>query len=505
MSLEKFDLAIVGAGPAGMAAALEARRHRLRTVVLDEQPDPGGQAWRNVEAVTTHRPQDLFLFGAEYAEGYPFVQQFRNCGADYRPGARVWQMESDAREAPTPVSLALPAGDRLDTGPDDEAVHVERRHVEADRHLFYTDARGTHHLAARHVLVATGAFERPVPVPGWTLPGVLTCGAAQVLLKSAAMVPAGPVVLVGSGPLVLLVAVQLLRAGVRPAAVVGTVPGSNYLRAAARLWPALLAPGYLSKGLSLMAVLRRSEVPRFASATDLRIEGAGRAEAVVFRSAGREHRIAARTVLVHQGVVPNAHLWQSLGVDQCWDRAQHCFRPLVDAWGNTTLAGLLVAGDSAGIGGAEAAVCAGELSALSVAWQQRRIDTGERDRRARLARRALKAHLGVRPFLDRLHEPPAAMRVPAGDDTMVCRCEEVTAGALRRLAVTGVAGPNQMKAFSRCGMGPCQGRLCGLTLTELIASTQRRSPTEVGCLRVRAPVLPVTVGELAALDGRPSD
>lgn len=506
MTVERFDLAIIGAGPAGMAAALEARRHRLRTVVLDEQSAPGGQVWRNVEAVTTRRPQDLFVFGAEYADGFAFAQKFRNCGAEYRPGARVWQVEIATPDAlPTealqpPASLVLPSGSALDTGPDDDEVHVERRRTGADRHLYYTDARGAHHIAARHVLVATGAYERPMPVPGWTLPGVLTCGAAQVMLKTSAMVPGPQVVLVGSGPLVLLLAVQLLRAGVRPAAVVGTVPAGNYLRAAGRLWPALLAPGYLSKGLSLIGALRRSGVPRHAAATDLRIEGSARAEAVVFRSAGREHRIAAQTVLLHQGVVPNANLWQSLGLEHYWDAAQRCFRPVVDAWGNSTLAGILVAGDSAGIGGAEAALCAGELSGLSVAWQQRRIDTAERDRRAWLARRALKAHWSVRPFLDRLYLPPPAMRVPVDDDTVVCRCEEVTAGALRRLAVTGVHGPNQMKAFSRCGMGPCQGRLCGLTVTELIAATQRRSPSDVGCYRVRAPVLPVTVGEVADLD-----
>jgi hypothetical protein len=185
--------------------------------------------------------------------------------------------------------------------------------------------------------------------------------------------------------------------------VVCTEPRGNWARAATRLWPALVAPGYLSKGLSLIGALRRSGVPRFPAATGVRIEGSARAEAVVFASGGREHRIAAQTVLLHQGVVPNANLWQSLDIEHHWDAMQHCFRPVVDDWGNTTLAGVLVAGDSAGIGGAEAALCAGELSGLSVAWQQRRIDTGERDRRAWLARRALKAHWGVRPFLDRLY------------------------------------------------------------------------------------------------------
>jgi NADPH-dependent 2,4-dienoyl-CoA reductase/sulfur reductase-like enzyme len=501
--VEQFDLAIIGAGPAGMAAALEARRQRLRTVVLDEQPEPGGQVWRSIETVTTRRPQDLFVFGPDYADGYQIAQRFRRCGADYRPGASVWQIEivSPHEDPARAASMALPAGGVLDTGPDsDPQVHVERRRTGADRRIFYTDARGARQLAARHVLIATGAFERPMPVPGWTLPGVLTCGAAQIMLKTSAMVPRAPLVIAGAGPLPMLLATQLLRAGVRPAAVIETVPAGNYVRAMRHLGPAILAPGYLAKGLSLIGALRRAGVPRFTGASGLHIEGASRAEAIVFDHRGSRMRLPAETVLLHQGVVPNASLWQSLRLDQYWDARQHCFRPGVDGWGNTSLAGVLIAGDSAGIGGAEAALCAGELAALSIAWQQRRIDTAERDRSAVMARRALRAHWSVRPFLDRLYRAPDAQRVPQDDDTLVCRCEEITAGELRALAARGVPGPNQMKAFSRCGMGPCQGRLCGLTVTELIAQQQRRPPGEVGCYRIRAPIRPVTVGELASLD-----
>jgi 2-polyprenyl-6-methoxyphenol hydroxylase-like FAD-dependent oxidoreductase len=145
VTVERFDLAIVGAGPAGMAAAIEARRHRLRTVVLDEQPAPGGQVWRNVESITTRRPQDLFVFGTEYADGFVFTQRFKACGAQFRPGARVWQVEiaMPVPQEPQPAQpLVLPGGGALDTGPDDEAVHVERRRTGADHHLYYTDAAG---------------------------------------------------------------------------------------------------------------------------------------------------------------------------------------------------------------------------------------------------------------------------------------------------------------------------------------------------------------------------
>jgi NADPH-dependent 2,4-dienoyl-CoA reductase/sulfur reductase-like enzyme len=507
MSIEQFDLAIIGAGPAGLAAAIEARRQRLRTVVLDEQPAPGGQIWRQVEAVTTRRPQDLFVFGPDYADGYPITQRFRGCGADYRPGAMVWQIEigeigaSDAGSARPPPAVSAMLPEALDTGPDnDPELHIERRRTRADRVLYYSDARGAHRLAARHVVIACGALERPMPVPGWTLPGVLTCGAAQILMKTAALAPRAPFVIAGAGALPLLLAAQLLRAGIRPEAVVETVPAANRLRALRHSVPALLAPGYLAKGLSLLGALSRAKVARYAGATALRIEGGTRAESLCFRHRGHEVRLPVQTVLLHQGVVPNANLWQSLQVEQYWDARQLCFRPGVDLWGNTSLAGILIAGDSAGIGGAEAALCAGELSALSVAWQQRRIDTGERDQRALAARRGLRAHWSFRPFLDQLYRPPHALRVPADAATIVCRCEEISAGELRALAAQGVPGPNQMKAFSRCGMGPCQGRLCGLTVTELIAAEQRCAPDRVGSYRIRPPVKPVTVGEFASLD-----
>ncbi|MBC7782031.1 MAG: FAD-dependent oxidoreductase [Proteobacteria bacterium] len=476
LDFELFDLAIIGAGPAGIAAALEARAQRLRTVVLDAQPAPGGSAWRNVEAVTTQRPQDLFVFGPDYADGFPIAQRFRRCGADYRAGASVGAIElavSAQAAAPQP-GVYMPATGALDTGPDiDPATHIERRRTGADRRVHYTDSRGERTLAARHVLIATGAFERAMPLPGWTLPGVLTCGAAHVLLATAGLVPSHPVAIVGSGPLALQVAAQLLRAGVKPVAVVETMPLSNSLGALRHLGAAVLAPGYLAKGLSLSGALRRAGVPRFAGATEVRIEGAARAEVVAFRHRGRTHRLPVATVLLHQGQVPDAQLWQSLKVDRYWDARQWCFRPDVDDWGNTSCAGIVVAGDGAGIGGTEAALCAGELAALSIAWQQRRIDTRERDRRARRAQRALRAHSSMRPFLDRLYLPPPASRVPSDDDTVVCRCEDVCAGELRALVAQGVRSLEQMKAVSRCAMGACGGRLCALTAAELIARATR--------------------------------
>jgi bacterioferritin-associated ferredoxin len=175
-----------------------------------------------------------------------------------------------------------------------------------------------------------------------------------------------------------------------------------------------------------------------------------------------------------------------------------CWRPAVDEWGATALSTISIAGDGGGIAGAEAAALQGRLAALDAASFLDKIDPAERDRRARPLRRALRGELAIRPFLDRLYRPSRALLLPE-DDTIACRCEEVTVAQIRRAARLGAQGPNQAKAFTRCGMGPCQGRICGSIVSQVMADTLGKPVAEVGAYRPRAPYKPVTLGALAGL------
>ena len=456
-----FDLAIVGAGPAGLAAAATAAGLGLRTAVIDEQPEPGGQIYRAIESVSTQRPAHLRILGPDYAAGLELVKCFRASGAEYLPQTSVWQ-------------------------------------VDGERNVYVRNRAGTARIAAKQILIATGAMERPLPVPGWTLPGVMTCGAAQTLLKSTGVVPDGRFVLAGSGPLLMLLASQLLRAGVKPAAILETRP--NYFAALRHLPGFLAAPGYLGRGLSMLSELRKAGVPIKSGVRRLHIHGDVRAREVEYEWRGQTLRENADLVLLHQGIVPNANLAWSLRCAHAWDFAQRCFRPVLDAWSNTSIDGVLIAGDTGGIIGARAAALSGHLAALSAAFNVEKISATERDRLAQPLRAELKRHLGARPFLDALYRPPQETVAPRDEDTIVCRCEEIRAGEIRRLVTEqGCPGPNQMKSFARCGMGPCQGRLCGLTVVELIAECRGVPVSEVGYYRIRSPVKPVTVGELAGL------
>ena len=158
-----------------------------------------------------------------------------------------------------------------------------------------------------------------------------------------------------------------------------------------------------------------------------------------------------------------------------------------------------VAGDGAGIGGAKAAEVAGRLAALKLAEDLGRLTVSQRNQYATPLRTALARELAARPFLDMAY-PPYTHAVSPADTTVICRCEEVTAGEIRGYAKLGCLGPNQTKAFGRAGMGPCQGRYCGLTVTALLAEANRQTPNETGYYRIRPPLKPVTLGELAEME-----
>jgi octopine oxidase subunit A len=452
---DRYDVAIIGAGPAGLAAADLCARASLDCVLLDEQASPGGQIYRVVTA--SPLPPDTVL-GRDYWRGATLTRAALASGVHYVPGATVWGL---LREGELAVSVG--GGSRL--------------------------------IQARRVILATGAIERPFPIPGWTLPGVMAAGGAQILLKSSGLVPQGRTVLAGCGPLLWLFASQYLAAGVRVDAILDTTPRANWRRALRHVGEFAVSP-YLAKGLRLMLAARR-KLRVIGGIVALEAQGNERVEAVTYRTArGREGRLAVDTLLLHQGVVPNVNLAMSAGVTHRWSDAQLCFVPVLDEYGATNVPGLAIAGDAGGIAGAEAAEASGRLAAISAIRALKSKDSLAEEEG--VARAALRRFQCGRAFLDLLYQPAAQFRQPRGA-TLVCRCEEVSAGAIAETIALGCPGPNQMKAFLRCGMGPCQGRLCGLTVTELMGEARGVAPEAIGYYRLRPPVKPITLAELAGL------
>ena len=458
---DSYDVVVIGAGPAGLAAAAMSAKAGLSTLLLDENAGPGGQVWRAIASTPVIERDCL---GADYWAGGDLVEEMRASGAEIVQRATVWSLDRN-------LEIGVSVGG------------------------------ASAFIKARRVIVATGALERPLPIPGWTLPGVMTAGAAQTMLKSSALVPDGRTVIAGQGPLLWLLAAQILRLGGRIDRILDTTERGNYFSALPHAFAFLTSP-YFAKGLALMREVR-AKVPVVSAVSELAAAGDGQLATVSYVAGGRRETMPADLLLLHQGVVPNVNLAMAAGVEHRWDERQLCWSPVLDLNGGSSIDGIAIAGDGAGIGGAEAAVLRGRIAARAA------IDVLAPAAAAKLAPMAalrtdlVRAERG-RAFLDTLFRPARQFRIPSGD-TVVCRCEEVTANDILDSVAIGATGPNQLKAYRRTGMGPCQGRLCGLTVTELMAQARGKSPEEIGYYRLRAPVKPITLAELAAVPKTEAD
>ncbi len=456
------DLAIVGAGPAGLAAAGAALAGGLSVTLLDDSPTPGGQYFRQPppalrRAMAT--PHD-----AEHQRSEALFRALEHPRLRYLSGAVVW-------DAPEPRVLAFARG--VDSG----------------------------RVRATAIVLATGAVERPVPFPGWTLPGVMTAGGVQNLIKGQRLLPGRRFLVAGNGPLLLVVANSLLAAGGR---VVEIVESASLGRGWHRLPSLLLAPEVLRRGLGYRVALRRAGVLLSSGHTIVEARGVDevtealvapiRADGRVDRS--RLRRTAVDTVVTGFGLVPSIELARLLGCRHRWEGKRDGLVPERSTDLETSVPGIFAVGDGAGIGGAEVALAEGQLAGLlAVALLSRgdgpRVGGELRRLRARLAR----LHR-VRDAIANLWAPPMTFNSLLTPETVVCRCEEVTAGEVARLAEENDGSLDALKATSRVTMGRCQGRNCLAPVTEIVARARGVSPTDLELPRARPPARPVPLADL---------
>ena len=445
------EIVIIGAGPAGIRAAQTLVAHGVRPVLLDEASRGGGQIYRQQPAHFRRSAKTLYGFEAAKAQALHTALEQLHGKLDYRPETLVWNAEH-------------PVLDTLHQG------------QVADR------------LAFDRVIIATGATDRVLPIPGWTLPGVYTLGAAQIALKFQGCAIGERVVLAGSGPLLYLVAYQYAKAGATVAAVLDTSPFSAQARALPNL---LLQPATFAKGLYYRAWLALKGIPVHQGVTLLGIEGTQRASAVRWSQGGRAQQLACDAVAFAHALRSETQLADLLGCQFAWNALNRAWLPVRDAQGRASSDGVYLAGDGAGILGADGAEMAGELAALTLlADLGKPIDL----RRQRHLQRRLATLQHFRRGLEQAFPFPQQWARQTPDSLTVCRCEQITAGEIRDTVRAGHWEINQVKAMCRVGMSRCQGRVCGAAAAELIACESGRPLDQVGRLRGQAPVKPLPFG-----------
>lgn len=458
----QVDVCVIGAGPAGLAAACAARSCGLDVAVVDEQAAPGGQLLRNIESPLAQSLARSKTEIRERHEGLQLVQAFRDSGADYYPHSTVWGLE------PRKVQCTIKGQSQS--------------------------------IRASNIIVACGAMERPVPFPGWTLPGVMGAGGADILLRSGGTpAPDGaPVVMAGNGPLLLLLAGHLLEAGVNIVAWLDTGDWKRRMQSGAFLPAGVLDAPYLRKGLAMAWRAVKGKIPFIPMVSDIRALGSERLEELSFTTRGQQRVIKAAALLRHEGIIPRTHMLRSLHAAHAWDKVQRYWYPVVNAWGATSIDGVYMAGDGAYVHGGDASQLKGTLAGIDAARRLGVIDAAEAKFRGAKTLRSLRSLRVARSFLRYVFAPqPHIFDLP--DDTLVCRCECVTAGDIRAAVAQGYTEVNEVKRFTRCGMGQCQGRMCGTALAEVVASAQGKQPQDVGSLNIRQPLRPVSLEEYCNL------
>ncbi|GJD49613.1 D-amino acid dehydrogenase [Methylobacterium crusticola] len=447
------EILVVGAGPAGLAAAAAAAEAGARVLVIDERPGPGGQYYKQPRtAAARARDPDR-----QSREGRALIARVRALGVAIAGDTLLWGAERDEEDR---LTVAVMGGD------------------------------GVLRYRPRRLIVATGAYEEPPPVPGWTLPGVMTTGAAQTLLRSYGVVPGRRVLVAGNGPLNLQVAAELIRAGAEAVAVAEAAP-SPFARP--REAAALLAahPALAWAGLRHWALLRGAGVDIAWGHDLLRLEGSARVEAAVIGSARGERRIAVDAVLLGRGFAPSSELPRLLG---CAYRGEGAgLRIERDEDGATSRPDVYVAGEAGRFAGAHVALAQGRLAGIAAA---RGLGLSPPMADAALRRR-LRRHEAFQGALWRLFSPARPAGAP-GDDTLACRCEAVAFGALRHAVEAGGARDMAtLKRLTRAGMGRCQGRYCGPALRAL--AQESRAPGRKADAVFLAPQMPLRPVPLAAL------
>ncbi|NHI15660.1 FAD-dependent oxidoreductase [Microbacterium sp. CBS5P-1] len=475
------DLAVVGAGPAGLTAAVTAADLGLSVALIDAAEQTGGQYWRHPDErhrAAFARPESTgHHHWHRYTDLRDRLQRAVRAGSvRHVAGRQVWRAAAEG------------AGFALHTTPSvgRDAVPVAERTVRA-----------------RRVVLATGAYDRQLPVPGWTLPGVMAAGGVQALLKANQVAAGRRAVVAGTGPFLLSVAAGLAEAGVDVVAVCDANALSRWARTPLR---ALQEPGKLLEGVGYAAQFVRSRVPLYTRTVVTEVRGEGRASAVTLQKVdgrgnprpGTAREVEADLVAFGWGFTPQLELAVGLGLGTRVD-VDASLVVEVDQAQRTTLDGVYAAGEATGIGGAVQSCAEGALAARAAA-----ADAG-RDALGRDARRLRRRIARGRRFAVGMHRAspvPEAWSRWLTPDTLVCRCEEVTAAeATDTVGCLGADDARDVRVTARPGMGWCQGRVCGFALAGLVAAETGQAPTaaDLDTLAKRPLGVPVRLGDIAAL------
>ncbi|MEX2565242.1 MAG: FAD-dependent oxidoreductase [Cyclobacteriaceae bacterium] len=461
------DIVIIGGGPAGITAAIEAARAGVQCTLIDEAPRIGGQVCRqkpkNFEATQKENSN------AEQVRGQKLLDEFN--------------------EIAEPVQVLS---------------STSVLNLQKNKEVLWASDRASGIIRAKQIIIATGAYERPVPFPGWTLPGVMTVGGAKSFIKTMLVKPGQRAVISGTGPLIVSTANRLHEIGVEVLAVLeaGTPPWSS--KSFLKEWE---TADFAREIADDLRELKQNKIPLLFNHAVFEAHGENEVTGITYGPVdadewiplnGQAKKIAADFVAVGFGFIPNTELTQIAG-------CQHDFDPGIgwvverDKLMQTSVPGILAAGDGAGISGAIIAEEEGRIAGIKAAENIQAIPAKEAKNRYDRPLGRIHSFEKFRRALNEASAIRSGLLQLIQSETLVCRCEEVAFSEVNQALDSGVGDLQSLKLFTRLGMGPCQGRNCAPSMGMYMCHTLNRPPEEVGHINPRPPIKPVTLGALAKM------
>ncbi len=496
--MDRAEVAIVGAGPGGLAAALILADHGVDVVLIDEQTRPGGQIYR--QPPKTFDVNDRGV-DKTYTLGREILRAASERKLRYRLETTAWGLFAVGVEG-VPVVRSVP---ELGSVTQTPAAAVQPA---PGLGVALSGGEGVDLIRARRVLLAPGAFDLPVAFAGWTLPGVMAAGGIQAFVKSQRFLPGQRFCFVGAHPLQILIADQLLNEGAEIAGVFFAQSRPSLFHAIKQLPNVWTSWEKLSQSLAAWRRLERAGVPISFGKIIVGAEGREEVERAVVASVddawnvvpGTEETIPCDTIGLNYGFVPSTELGRQAGCRHRWSARQGGWVLEHDEWMRSSRRYIYLAGEITGVAGADVAISEGRLAAIGLLRDLGRIGAGRASELAAPIRRKLRQERRFARALQEFATPRyEALAGLMSDETIVCRCEEISAGqvrlALRENPHLGTA--NAVKLFTRAGMGPCQGRFCALSVAALIAAKTGNDISEGGSFTARPPTKPIPLSDLA--------
>ncbi|WP_069470117.1 FAD-dependent oxidoreductase [Candidatus Marithrix sp. Canyon 246] len=448
---EIYDVVIVGSGPAGIQATINLQGYGLKIALLDDSSTLGGHIYKEVQKNSTKTD----FFEQDYLKGFDLIKQINLNKISYINNSYVWNINPKLE-------------------------------------IYYSQQGTSYKIKAKKILIATGSLERPFPVKGWTLPGVIGTTAAQILLKESLIVK-DDAVFIGSGALFYYVISQYLDSGAKIKAVIDTTPLNNYFKAAKHLPKALLKFGFFIKALGFFAKFRKHKLKVYHFVDELMFEGDDELKTVVFKKGSKQVKIDTDIAFIHNGLAPNINLQLQVGCDYEYSKATRTVNIKTDEFMQSSVDNIFVVGDGKSIRGVDVAIVEAKIAANKI------LNDFNKIQKVTTYQKQLKSHMQIRDFLNTLYLPHKNFLSPSDDDVIICRCEEVTLKQIKNGLERNCKETNSIKSFTRCGMGSCQSRFCGLTLLEVISKHTNTPIEELKYLKIRSPIKPIGIEEMGSL------